>query len=268
VISEQLILTIERLLVDLAELAKELRSRFKSADRPVRGGPVSERAAELAEIWMVQVAPNGDVRSAIEDDYLADLTVHFQRLLTASEKATSRGFYEKEIRAILKNSRLRLVIPLKQMRGESRPASLPSEFAPTAFVAHSFSDEDMPVVASVIGLLEALGIQVVTGERPRASSVSEKVKVRIEAQHIFVGIFTRRDKLSGKTEWVTSPWLIDEKAYAVGQGKSLILLRERGVSSLGGIQGDYEYIEFSRADLESLMIQLLQLFELRVAGLA
>jgi hypothetical protein len=128
----------------------------------------------------------------------------------------------------------------------------------------SRSEADVPLVDSVIGLFEGLGIQVATGERPRASSVSEKIKAKIEAQHIFVGIFTKRDKLSGKSEWATSPWLIDEKAYAVGQGKSLILLGERGVSSLGGIQGDYEY----GRDLDRLMIQLLQLFDLRVAGLA
>ena len=91
-----------------------------------------------------------------------------------------------------------------------------------------------------------------TGEKPRAASISEKVKRLIEEQSTFVGVFTRRDKIARKSEWTTSAWVLDEKAYALGRQKPLILLKEQGVGSIGGIQGDYEYIEFSREALESL----------------
>jgi hypothetical protein len=107
----------------------------------------------------------------------------------------------------------------------------------------------------------------VTGEKPRADTVSEKVKGLIEDQYLFVGIFTRRDKIAKKNEWTTSNWVIDEKAYALGKGKKLILFREKGVASIGGIQGDYEYIDFSRDNLEGAIIRLLKMFNLSNNGL-
>ncbi|HEV8595762.1 MAG TPA: hypothetical protein VGR51_09560, partial [Thermoplasmata archaeon] len=64
-----------------------------------------------------------------------------------------------------------------------------------------------------------------------------------------------------------SPWLIDEKAFAVAKNKRLILLKEDGVNSIGGLQGDYEYIEFSRNRLNELVVSLVQVFELKVVGL-
>ncbi len=98
-----------------------------------------------------------------------------------------------------------------------------------------------------------------TGEKPKADTVSKKVRDRIEAATLFLGIFTRRDRLKSRREWTTSSWVIDEKAYAVAKGKKLILLRESGVQSIGGIQGDYEYIEFVRDDLPELLIRLVQI---------
>lgn len=115
--------------------------------------------------------------------------------------------------------------------------------------------------------MDALGLTVVTGEKPKADQISEKVKRLIEDQSIFVGVFTRRDKIARKPEWTTSTWVIDEKAYALGRRKPLILLKEAGVGSIGGIQGDYEYIEFDRNSLEEVSIKLIQLFDLTNSGL-
>jgi hypothetical protein len=137
----------------------------------------------------------------------------------------------------------------------------------TAFVGQSFATADERINKSVAELLEALGLTVVTGEKPKADTISDKVKALIEAQTLFVGIFTRRDKIARKPEWTTSPWVIDEKAYAVGRRKPLILLKEQGVGSIGGIQGDYEFIEFARDSLQSLAVRIIQLFLLTNSGL-
>lgn len=137
----------------------------------------------------------------------------------------------------------------------------------TVFVGQSFAANDSEVNKCVGDVLEALGATVVTGEKPKADSISEKVKALIEGQAIFVGIFTRRDKIARKPEWTTSPWVIDEKAYAVGRQKPLVLLKEQGVGSIGGIQGDYEFIEFSRESLGSLALRLIHLFSLTNNGL-
>ena len=56
-----------------------------------------------------------------------------------------------------------------------------------------------------------------------------------------------------------SPWVVDEKAFALAKSKKLILLRETGIQSVGGLQGDYEYLEFDRAEMGDLLVRLLEL---------
>jgi hypothetical protein len=75
-----------------------------------------------------------------------------------------------------------------------------------------------------------------------------------------VGIFTRRQRIARKPEWTTSAWVVDEKAYALAKEKKLVLIKEVGVQSIGGIQGDYEYLEFEREEIAELLIKLVQLF--------
>ena len=108
---------------------------------------------------------------------------------------------------------------------------------------------------------------VVTGEKPRADRISEKVKRLIDGQYLFIGVFTQREKIARRKEWTTSAWLIDEKAYAVGKGKKLILLKEDGVESIGGIQGDYQFVEFSRDRLHEIPIALLNILNVTAKGL-
>jgi hypothetical protein len=269
-LDEQTILTAERLRDDLADFRSELRNQYTSKSRPVSAERHRKTAAQLAETWLVEVATNQAVGVAIGSAALADLNVHFQRILTYAEHATQRSRYEVELRSILTNYSVKVIVPLKQSRGRSlnTPVALPgSMIAHSAFIGQSFAAADKRVNQCVFDILDALNIKIVTGEKPKADSISEKVKQLIEEQSIFVGIFTRRDKIARKPEWTTSAWVIDEKAYALGRSKRLILLKENGVGSIGGIHGDYEYLEFSRDSLETLAIRLVQLFELTNNGL-
>jgi hypothetical protein len=85
---------------------------------------------------------------------------------------------------------------------------------------------------------------------------------------VFVGLYTRRDKIARKKKWTASSWVIEEKAYAVAKRKTLILLQEDGVDSIGGMQGDYEYIPFTRDALQDLVLGIGRLFTLTVEGFA
>jgi hypothetical protein len=270
-IDEQFILTAERLRDDLADFGRSLRERYSKKSRPVSGDEHRKLAARLAETWLVELATSQEFAAAIGAAVLADLNVHFQRMLTFAEHATIRSRYETELRSILADYSVKVILPLKQSRG--RTISTPKLLGPDKTIAHSvflgqsFSENDRKVNQCVSDTLNALGLKVVTGEKPKADQISEKVKRLIEEQSIFVGIFTRRDKITRKPEWTTSAWVIDEKAYAVGSQKRLILFKEQGVGSIGGIQGDYEYIEFSRDSLEQMAIRLIELFELTNIGL-
>jgi hypothetical protein len=270
-IDDQFILTAERLRDDLAEFKKSLRKKYRAATRQVVAEDLKSQGARLAETWLVELVNRREIAASIGSDALADFNVRFQRLLTFSEHATKRARYDSEIAAILKRFTLDAIIPLKQSQQTGATALLssagiPGNFEPTAFLGHSFTADDKHVVDTVIQTLESIGISVSTGEKPKADRISEKVKRAIEANYMFVALFTRRDKIARKKKWTTSPWVIDEKAYAVGKGRKLILLREQGVESIGGIQGDYEFIEFEREQLEALIVRLLQVFELSAAG--
>jgi hypothetical protein len=280
---DQVVVSAERLRDELVDLRKALRSRYREPNRQVTADDLRQRAARCAETWMVDLAPRDDIRRRIASEYLAELNVQFQRILTASEHASLRRRYDSATDAILKRFTLDLIIPLKQARGEADAApQLPTpapklplqrqtladtSWESSAFIGHSFAPVDKPVAECVSQCLTAIGVSVQTGERPRADRISDKVKRLIDSQYLFVGVFTRRDKVARKQEWTTTPWVVDEKAYAVGKSKKLILLKEEGVGSIGGIQGDYEFIEFSRDRLEHLAIRLMQLFELEVRGL-
>jgi hypothetical protein len=285
-IDEALILSIERLRDGLTELKLALRMKYSKPQRQVVDDKLRETAAKIAENWVVNISQRQEMAEAISSDYLADLNVHFQRLLTLSEHSSQRARYETEINSIQRDFSLKFIIPLKQLRARSSSTvttSLPlalqlqqivqlqasgkDEFIPTAFVGHSFTESDKFVVDCIVDTLASLGLRVVTGEKPKAGRISDKVKNLIENQHIFVGVFTKRDKIARKKEWTTSSWVLDEKAYALGKGKKLILLKEVGVGSIGGIQGDYEFIEFSRDSLQSVPTRMISMFNINVSGL-
>ncbi len=289
-LNDQLVVSCRRLGADLRELKVLLRKSYPVASRQVASAELKKQAAMLAETWLAELSQHPALSTRAVNKYVSNLNVHFQRILVYSEHATVRRRYDLEINAILKDYTPKLVIPLMQASGklpaaaDGRTAAAVEDvamtavgeffhgaaadaegFSPTAFVGHSFASNDKPVVDTIIDALEAIGIDVVTGEKPRAEKVSTKVKGMIDGQHMFVGIFTRRDKLVGKEKWSTSPWVIDEKAYA--SRKRLVLLVEERVESIGGIQGDAEYIEFSRKKLAQTVVKLLQLFNLETGGL-
>jgi hypothetical protein len=103
--------------------------------------------------------------------------------------------------------------------------------------------------------------------------LSQKVKEKMEGKNLFIGICTakemavapsavkqlgwfRRDQLAApanKFQSKTSDWVIQEIGMAVGRGMSLVLLIEDGVRMPGGLQGDLEYIPFSRQHPEKCL---------------
>ncbi len=274
-----LIVEIRRLGNDLRDFKTSLRKTYPKPSQQVTSIELRERASSLAEAWLADLSQRLELTAQIPGEYLSDLNVHFQRILVSAEHATVRRRYDAEVTAALRYYTTQLVVPL--MQGNQHPAPAAADavraprgnkpktdaFEPRAFVGHSFADGDTPLVNTVIEVLRALGIQVETGLKPKADRISDKVKTLIDEQHIFVGIFTRRDKLEGKELWNTSAWVIDEKAYAYGRNKKLILLKEEDVQSIGGIQGDYEFLEFSRNGFHNAILGLIQLFSVSVRGL-
>lgn len=261
----QLVPRVERLRDSVESLRDKLISRYRNPNRLVLSRDLRKQAATLGELWLVEISVHHDIQWVVGSEIIADLNVAFQRLITYSETSTVRRRYDSSFEAILDDFRNRVVIPLKQHRHVEafRASSEPPGFrrlsdARSAFVGQSFASKDQQVNRVVHRVLRAMDIDVITGERPSAGSVSTKVKRRIEKADIFVGVFTRRDRHSRRRTWSTSVWIIDEKAYALAKAKRLILIKEDGVASIGGLQGDYEYLKFSRVQLEDLVLGLLE----------
>ena len=270
--SNDLALVGERLRDDLEGFRRALRKQYPTKSAQVHSTALRRAAAALAERGLVDLCGPTDFATVVGLDVSADLNVEFQRLLTASGKSAKRTTYESTLTKILDDFTGRVVIPLKQA-GTTRTASPVTssrqlDLPTSAFLGHSFDAVDSEIVECVKSTLQLLGITVITGERPRADRISEKVKRFIDGQPMFVGLYTRRDKIARKSDWTASPWVIEEKAYAVAKRKKLILLKEHGISNIGGIQGDYEYIDFTRRELHNLVFRILRLFELKATGFA
>ena len=132
-----------------------------------------------------------------------------------------------------------------------------------AFLAHSFAPDDKALVSIVSRLIKRTGMTVLTGERPEAKAVGQKVKERIDSANLFIGLLTRRHKIRDGESWTTSPWVVEEKGYSIGQKpeRPVILLIEDGIlvpSETGGLEGDLEFIPFRRYEFELAREQLRQ----------
>src|SRR4051812_35943829 len=82
-----------------------------------------------------------------------------------------------------------------------------------AFLGHSFLQEDVPVVTFFKDFLNEMMVKCSSGERPELNQVHEKVKKRILEANLFIGVFTRRDKIEGKDLWRTTDWVLQEMSF-------------------------------------------------------
>jgi hypothetical protein len=274
---EQVIALAEATKDELAALKSLLRKKYPKASQQVAKKELKAEAKRIAVQWLTKVAQSHLVVKSLDEQSFADLSVEFQRLHSAGEKSATRSTYDSIFKEIGKSLTGNLVLALKTE--VAKPStSIPlltravapliiADRIPTAFVGHSFEVNDNIIAKTVVELLDGIGVVAVTGEKPKAEKISDKVKDLIESQEIFIGIFTRRDKIQGRKEWTTTSWVLEEKAYAVAKKKRLIMLREDGVGSIGGIHGDHEYISFARDDIGPMLVKLVQVFDVRTSGL-
>lgn len=152
-----------------------------------------------------------------------------------------------------------------------------------AFVGHSFSKEDKDVVHIFLEHFRNLANAYPSfswdhAEEAEPLPLSDKILAKVEGKNVFIGIctrnelvgreasfiksFFRNDLLKAKTkdlQWKASDWIIQEIGMAVGRKMSLIILIEEGVRPPGGLYGNLEYIQFSRANPHACFDKILQM---------
>jgi len=139
-----------------------------------------------------------------------------------------------------------------------------------AFVGHSFTDDDKPVVREFLDYFNQIkdmniGFSWEHAEKAEPRELADKVLRLMEDKNLFIGICTNKEvaidsgkltncKLNRKmfkaeraaVTSKTSDWITQEIGLAVGREMDLILLLENGVREPGGLQGNREYIPFDR----------------------
>jgi tetratricopeptide (TPR) repeat protein len=150
-----------------------------------------------------------------------------------------------------------------------------------AFVGHSFRREDQTVVDAILLCLKRVtqlhpNFSWEHAKEPEPSAVDAKVLRLFEDKTLFIGICTASE-LAVETQDVTrgrllrskltayatkfhakaSDWVLQEIGIAIGRHMDVILLVEDGVRRPGSLQGNLEYIPFTRANPEQCFVDLL-----------
>ena len=154
-----------------------------------------------------------------------------------------------------------------------------------AFVGHGFSTEDEEVVRPFLEFFDrikdmGIGFSWESAKPAEPKELAEKVLALVKDKSLFIGICTQRERAidpgrlargiiqsrklcADETDfvWKTSDWLIQEIGLAFGREMKIILLVEEGLRQSGGLQGNLEYIQFSRQRPEKSFNKFLEMIK-------
>jgi hypothetical protein len=125
------------------------------------------------------------------------------------------------------------------------------------FVGYPFHPRDQWVPKVVVPILEAMHVEVVTGERVYGDSISPFVQHRIAASHGLIGFLTRkgaRPQYNGR--YATSRWVIEELAVARTHNLPILEVRETKVDYQSGMMGDYQHIDYDARRPGECLVEL------------
>ena len=153
----------------------------------------------------------------------------------------------------------------------------------SAFVGHSFLEENTTVVRSFLDFLDTvaglnIGFSWDHAEEAEAKELPSKVLAKMEGKTLLIAICTSKevgimpDRLARipllpskrmanvhDMEHKTSDWIIQEIGCGVGKDMGILVLLEDGLRIPGGLQGDMEYISFKRETPEASFPKILQM---------
>lgn len=161
-----------------------------------------------------------------------------------------------------------------------------------AFVAHSFREEDEPLVNSFLRYFDQVKKvrQDFTWDHALSAApkeLADKVLEIIADKNVCIAICTKHQRvlanevlspifmrpsyskaLTAEIDWAASDWIVQEIGLAKGRGMDIIIFLEKGVRQPGGLQGTVEYIEFERGNLERPFGKFLEMIQALTPKLA
>lgn len=121
----------------------------------------------------------------------------------------------------------------------------------TVFLSYRFAETDY--VEGLRTLLDREGFPVITGENAD-TFISQAILDRIRSCEFFLCLMTQDDEKKDGT-FTTSPWLLEEKGAALAMSKRIVLMVEVGVNDIGGLQGDWQRINFTSKSFTTAAIR-------------
>lgn len=119
--------------------------------------------------------------------------------------------------------------------------SKPNSQMRTVFLSCRFAEKEY--IDGLCELLRQNNFEIVTGKEAN-TYISRAILDRIERCEFFISLMTKyAQKSDGK--YITSPWLLEEKGAALAFEKRIILMVEDDVVDIGGLQGDWQRIDFN-----------------------
>lgn len=111
----------------------------------------------------------------------------------------------------------------------------------TVFISHSVGEAENPIVNHLAASLSGAGIPnyLAMHDRQPGTRLTEKVKTHITASQVLVALLTRKGNQSS--------WVHDEIGFALGKGRRVVALLEKGLK-VDGMHNGAEYFEFDPAD--------------------
>src|SRR5687768_17011348 len=101
------------------------------------------------------------------------------------------------------------------------------------FVAYAFAPRDRWIPEMVFPILDAIGVQVDTGEVAHGAPLSSVVREKIKQADGLLAFATRREALENG-QWTTHRLVVEELAHAHALGLQLLEVRETEVEDQGG----------------------------------
>jgi hypothetical protein len=121
----------------------------------------------------------------------------------------------------------------------------------SVFLSYRFAEGDY--LQGLKSLFEREGFEIITGESSN-TFISRAILERINKSEFFLCLMTKTDEKIDGT-FTTSPWILEEKGAALALNKKIVMMVEEGVDDYGGLQGDWQRINFTSKSFTSAVIR-------------
>ncbi len=116
------------------------------------------------------------------------------------------------------------------------------------FVAFHYNEQDKWIKDLVFPLIDALGIEIVTGEDIHGDVIVVQVPELIKNSHAMIAFVTQ--------SWAGHPWVRDELVTAVAVKIPALEIKDSALGNLGGIVDGRQRMDFDINKKETLLVEL------------